>query len=414
MNESWTGGQYSLYRLLLGGFLAVHFGLLLPHGAEVFGAGGVVASASLSPLMGVLPNPLAFTDSPLAVQALLTMGLACGLAVAVGWFDRVAAVLAALVLAWLFQRNPLIANPSLPLLGWLLVLHAFVPPGPYGSVAALRHGGADAAWRFPRHLFVAAWVVLALAYSHSGYTKLFSPAWTDGETIRLVLENPLARDHVLREFALSWPPLYLKCLTWTVLLVELLFAPLALIRRARPAIWTIMLGAQLGFLCFLNFADLTFPMLLAHMLTFDPAWVGRPAPRVQPLLLFDGHCAFCNANVRFAMKEDPRRLIRFAPLSSEEASQALKDVRRDWTGDSIVLIDERGHSVKSRAVAGVLEHLGGLWFLLGRALRAVPRPIADAGYDFIGRVRYRLGGKLEYCPLAAAPMSSRGSAGIPD
>jgi predicted DCC family thiol-disulfide oxidoreductase YuxK len=75
-------------------------------------------------------------------------------------------------------------------------------------------------------------------------------------------------------------------------------------------------------------------------------------------------------------------------------------VTRDWKGDSIVLIDERGHSVKSRAVAGVLEHLGGLWFLLGRALRAVPRPIADAGYDFIGRVRYRLGG--EYCELPAS------------
>jgi hypothetical protein len=55
----------------------------------------------------------------------------------------------------------------------------------------------------PRHLFAAAWVALALSYSPSGYTKLLSPAWVDGETIRLVLENPLARDHALRSAVLA-------------------------------------------------------------------------------------------------------------------------------------------------------------------------------------------------------------------
>ncbi|MCC7097841.1 MAG: hypothetical protein IT472_11770 [Thermomonas sp.] len=74
------------------------------------------------------------------------------------------ALLAALVLAWLFQRNPLIANPSLPLLGWLLLLHAFVPPRPCGSLAARVHGAADPNWRLPRHLHLAAWVMLALCY----------------------------------------------------------------------------------------------------------------------------------------------------------------------------------------------------------------------------------------------------------
>jgi predicted DCC family thiol-disulfide oxidoreductase YuxK len=400
MNDSWTGGQYSLYRFLLGGFLVVHFGLLLPYGAEVFGANGVIASASMSPLISVLPNPLAYADSPFVVTTLLVTGVACGIALAIGWFDRAAAVFAAVILAWLYQRNPLIANPSLPLLGWLLVLHACIPPRPFGSIAALRSGGASPDWRLPRHLFVAAWIVLALAYSHSGYTKLFSPAWTDGETIRLVLQNPLARDHGLRDFALSLPPIVLQCLTWTVLWVEVLFAPLALIPRLRPLLWTAMLVVQLGFLCFLNFADLTFPMLLAHLLTFDPAWISRAAPRIRPLLLFDGHCAFCHRTVRLAMMEDRQRLLRFAPLASETAEQALKNIPRDWQGDSIVLIDERGHSVKSRAVAGVLEHLGGLWLLPGRALRMIPRPVADAGYDFIGRMRYRLGGQQsDLCPL---------------
>jgi hypothetical protein len=273
MNESWSGAQYSVYRALLGSFLIVHFAMLVPYGAEVFATGGTIASGGLSPLMGVLPNPLAILDSPAAVTALLFAGMVCGLWIATGWFDRAGAVLAALILGWLFQRNPLIANPSLPLLGWLLVLHVFVPTRPFGSVAAWLARDARPDWRFPRHLFLAAWVVLALSYTYSGYTKLLSPAWMDGETIRLVLENPLARDHALRDFVLALPPAYLKWLTWTVLWIELLFAPLALFRRLRPVLWLGMLGAQFGFLVFLNFADLTFPMLLAHLLTFDRRWL---------------------------------------------------------------------------------------------------------------------------------------------
>lgn len=398
-NDSWSGGQYSLYRALLGAFLCVHFVSLLPYAAEVFAAGGAIADTSLSPLMGILPNPLALYDGGPAVIALIVTGALCGVLLAVGWFDRVAGVLAALVLAWLYQRNPLIANPSLPLLGWLLILHAFVPPRPYGSVAAIRAGGADPRWELPKHLYVAAWVVLALAYTHSGYTKLFSPAWTDGQTIRLVLENPLARDHWLRDIVLATPPIVLAVLTWSVLFVELLFAPLVLFRPLRQGLWLAMLLAQLGFLCFLNFADLTFPMLLAHLVTFDPRWVRR---RTSPATLyFDGECAFCHATVRFASMEKRNSNIAFAPLQSDEAVAALAQVTKSWRGDTIVLVDETGHSVKSRAVAGVLERLGGLWSLVGHVLRMIPRRIADFGYDAVGAIRYRLGGRVTVCPLPA-------------
>jgi len=399
MNEPWTGGQYSIYRALLGAYLVTHFTMLLPYGAELFGAGGVLASASLSPYIGALPNPLASVDSPAAVASLLIAGALSAVALAIGWFDRVAAVFAALVLGWLYQRNPLIANPSLPLFGFLLVLHAFVPPRPYGSLAALRAGGADRAWRLPAHLHNAAWVVMALSYSHSGITKLLSASWVEGQTIRLVLENPLARDHALRELVLALPPLFLELLTWGVLLVEVMFAPLVLIPRLRPFMWAAMLCAQLGFLVFLDFADLTFPMLLAHLLTFDPRWLERWAPRGSAVLLFDGECAFCHATVRLAHMEEARDELRFAPLGSKAGERLLDCTSRDWRGDSIVYLDASGHAVKSRAAAAVLERLGGLWWLLGKLLRLIPRPIADAGYDLVGRLRYRLAGELRTCPI---------------
>jgi predicted DCC family thiol-disulfide oxidoreductase YuxK len=385
--DRWTGGQYSVFRALLGAYVIVHFLMLIPYGAEVFGAGGAIARAEYSPLMGVLPNPLAISDAPWAVTTLLSIGAASGILLAIGWFDRAASVLAAIVLAWLYQRNPLIANPSLPLLGWVLIVHAFTPPRPYGSLAA-KLKGADPAWRLPNHLFAAVWIVLAVSYSYSGYTKLFSPAWVHGDAIRLVFENPLARDHWLRDLVLALPPIFLDLLTSSVLYVELLFAPLALFRCLRPALWVAMLVAQLGFLCFLNFADLTAPMLLVHLLTFDPRWLASRVTDRPATLLFDGHCAFCHATVRFAAIEDQRKLIRFEPLPGD--------------GDSIVLLDRDRYSFKSRAVAGVLERLGGLWWLLGRLLRAVPRPLADFGYDCVGRIRYWLGGRVVTCPIPPA------------
>lgn len=402
MNNAWTGGQYSVYRTLLGTFLIVHFAMLLPYGAEVFGAGGMLSSAALSPYIGVLPNPLAWLDAPAWVSTLLIAGIACGVLVAIGYFDRTAAVIAALVLGWLYQRNPLIANPSLPLLGWLLVLHAFTPPRPYGSLAAAR-SVADLDWRLPRHLQLATWIVLAIAYSYSGYTKLLSPSWVEGETIRLVLENPLARDHALRELVLALPPIALKLLTWGVLWVEVLFAPLVLVRRLRPVMWTLMLSAQLGFLCFLNFADLTFPMLLAHLLTFDPRWVQRWVPQRRGLLLFDGDCAFCCGTVRFAMSEDSAGRLSFAPLSGPLAKTLFARTPLDTNDDTIVLIHSHARAVKSRAVAGVLMQAGGLWLLLGKLLQLVPSRLADAAYDFVGRMRYRLGGRrVNACALLPA------------
>ena len=402
--EAWTGGQYSLFRGALGTFVCVHFLQLLPYGAELFAAGGVLQSADLSPYIGRLPNPLSIWDSALVVTALIGVGAMAGVALAVGYLDRLAALAAALILAWLFQRNPLIANPSLPLLGWLLLLHVCVPPRPFGSLSARLHGGADPQWRLPRHLYLAAWVMLALAYTHSGYTKLASPSWVAGDSIRLVLENPLARDHGLRALVLSTPAWCLQWLTWAVLLVELLFAPLALLPRVRPWLWLAMLGAQFGFLTFLSFADLTAPMLLAHIIIFDPRWIARRVPLSPALVLFDGACGFCHASVRLAAMEDQRALLRFAPLRGATASAAAHGRTLLDQGDSIIVIaGDAQPRYKSRAVVAILERLGGLWWLLAQALRLLPRVIGDAAYDVVGGIRYRLAGRVDQCPRPAHP-----------
>jgi len=86
--------------------------------------------------------------------------------------------------------------------------------------------------------------------------------------------------------------------------------------QPQPVLLGWLLVSQLGFLLFLNFADLTVPMLLAHLPTFDPRWLQRWLPTGSAVLLFDGECALCNGCVRFAIAEEPRARLRFAPLDS--------------------------------------------------------------------------------------------------
>src|SRR2546426_853834 len=142
MKNGWTGGQYSLFRVIFGAYLFGHFVQLIPWGAEVFSNRGVLPQASASPLFHLMPNVLALADSPLAVCVLLVLGAGLSGLLLVGWHDRIAAALLWYVWACLFSRNPLIANPSLPFIGWLLLAHCCLPPAPYGSWAARARGAS--------------------------------------------------------------------------------------------------------------------------------------------------------------------------------------------------------------------------------------------------------------------------------
>ena len=66
-----------------------------------------------------------------------------------------------------------------------------------------------AAWSMPKGIHDAAWIVMSLAYSYSGFTKLVSPSWRDGSALAYVLANPLARPTGLRDLVGSLPDLLL-------------------------------------------------------------------------------------------------------------------------------------------------------------------------------------------------------------
>lgn len=399
---------YSVFRLLLGTFLTVHFLHLLPWSAEVFSSAGMLPDASLSPLFGILPNVLALSDEPIAVQALLGSAVIASIMILVGYKDRAAAVWVWYVLACTFSRNPLIANPSLPLVGWMVLAHAFVPKTPIGRLGTWQ-APDPTAWKMPRAVWLSAWIILAVSYSYSGYTKLLSPSWVAGDNVSIVLNNPLARDYFLRDWLLALPAWTLNGLTWFILWVELLFAPLALIRKLRPWLWGMMLFVQFGFLFLLNFPDLTFPMLLIHMLTFDARWIkARHADRTDTVF-YDGSCGLCHGVVRRVLAEDHVKGFRFAPIGSAAFAAQLDEDTRNSLPDSFVVQTQAGEVLlKSDAAIYVMRRFGGLYVPTAAALQALPRSLRDAVYDFVGRHRLRWFAQPQTaCPLVPPHLKTR-------
>src|SRR4029453_14243866 len=119
MNNDWTGGQYSLFRILFGTYLFVHFAHLIPWGAELFSRQGILPQGSVSPGLRFFPNVLAVGDTPTAVTTLLVIAAGGSLGLAIGYYDRLAAVVLWYIWACLFGRNPFIAHPGLPDVGWV-------------------------------------------------------------------------------------------------------------------------------------------------------------------------------------------------------------------------------------------------------------------------------------------------------
>ncbi len=402
VSNGWTGGQYSVFRVLFGCYLLVHFVDLMPWGSELFSNQGVLAEGTVSPLINLFPNILALIDAPWFVTTLLASAAVASLCFALGTWDRTAALVQWYVLACLFGRNPLIANPALPFVGWMLLAHAMLPKAPFGSLDARGRLDPRGSWHLPQAIFYAAWIVMALAYSYSGYTKLLSPSWVDGSAFSRVLENPLARPTILRELILALPPIFLQLATWGGLTLELFYGPLALFSRLRPWLWLLMVMMHLGLLTLIDFADLSLGMVLLHAFTFDPAWIAPTSENRQATIFYDGHCGLCHGFVRFVLAEDRRRAcIFFSPLQGEHFTATVSPKRRGGLPDSVVVHTGDGRLlVRSVAVIEIFQQLGGVWRLIGIAAARLPRRFLDGCYDVIARLRR----KLFNPPAAACPL----------
>lgn len=409
MTNGWTGGQYSLYRVIFGTYLLAHFIALFPWATELFSNRGVLPAAA-SPLLHLFPNILAANDSPAAVAVVLAVGAVASILFAIGLFSRSAAITIWYVLACLFGRDPLISNPSLPFVGWLLLAHTLVPRSPYGAWSARRSLDPRGGWMMPTSVLLAAWIVMSVAYSYSGYEKLISPSWVNGTALARVLMNPLARPTVLREGLLRLPELAMRLATWGALLLELLFAPLALFRVVRPWLWTAMLGMHFGLLLLINFAELSLGMMILHLFTFDPAWLPGKWRSREDLILFDGTCGLCHQWTRFVLSEDRTGVaFQFAPLQGETYAALNSGTQIEESPGSIVVETANGESlVRADAIMYILTRLGGLWRVTAAAMKIFPRSVRNKVYDCVARNRHSVFPSAKtLCPIVPADLRSR-------
>lgn len=115
----------------------------------------------------------------------------------------------------------------------------------------------------------------------------------------------------------------------------------------------------------------------------------------MPMLVYDGECNFCIANVKLLQSLPGADRIHFVALQGGEAQAQCPDV--DWERAK-----ERMHYVRTdgvvadgpAAIALVLEELGGPAKLAARALQwpAAKAPL-EAAYDAVARNRHRILGR---------------------
>jgi predicted DCC family thiol-disulfide oxidoreductase YuxK len=130
----------------------------------------------------------------------------------------------------------------------------------------------------------------------------------------------------------------------------------------------------------------------------------RNAIEGRALLLYDGVCALCNGVVQFLIERDKLDRFRFAPLESSLGREVLARFDIHSFPDGVMLLTDALTPAehlyrRSDAVAAALQQLGGMWRLVGKALRLLPRPLRDWGYGIIARFRYRLFGRYDTCPI---------------
>lgn len=132
---------------------------------------------------------------------------------------------------------------------------------------------------------------------------------------------------------------------------------------------------------------------------------------IPPVLLYDGVCTFCNGAVQTILRLDPRGTLQFASLQSDYARAII--TRHPFLADidSVVFVENPDQPservfVKSAAALRVADYLGGPWRLLTVA-GAIPTPILDWLYDGFARIRYRVFGTHDTCPIPPPEVRAR-------
>jgi predicted DCC family thiol-disulfide oxidoreductase YuxK len=138
---------------------------------------------------------------------------------------------------------------------------------------------------------------------------------------------------------------------------------------------------------------------MTHFWRRPLSWFKSLQPKNSAIVFYDGPCVFCNAIVRFVIVRDHNDLLFFSPLQGETIKE--KDIDINDMNSIILHIEGKETLYKSEAAIALFERLGGIWFIVAKITKLIPKFLRDALYDFIAKIRYKIVGKMvtETCPL---------------
>jgi len=379
--EAWSGGQWSVVRVLFALYLVAHLARALELGGELASENHVVVG------VGLLATLLFALGSVTRIAALVVLGAA----------------------AWLAWRTPFASPPRMLVLALPLLANLFAPAAPYGSRAARGRVDPDGGWRLPPNVYRLLWLGVAVSCAWSSATKLSQATWRDGGALAQTLAASGGVVELVRQWLLELPPWLLQGMTYAALGAGLAFAPLALLRATRPFAWVVLLACHVAALPISGWRDGHLLMVATLLYLFDPAWLAPWTSDCREFVYFDGHCGLCHRLVRFVLAEDRNGIFTFSPLQGQAVRGVLSEHARASLPDSVVLVD-RDHAthVKSDAGLRIYDALGGVWRIAARLLGVIPRPLRDLGYDLVAATRHRLFKRpADACPLMPPTLKDR-------
>lgn len=127
--KAFSTSIFAIYRIILGIYLTIHFIQLLPITKELFSNQDMIHNSSILPSYKKLPILLFYYDDPLTVQIFVLSLIICSILFTVGYHRKICALW--IFYGWmvLLNRNPLISNPSLGYVGWILLASVCIPSG---------------------------------------------------------------------------------------------------------------------------------------------------------------------------------------------------------------------------------------------------------------------------------------------
>jgi predicted DCC family thiol-disulfide oxidoreductase YuxK len=118
------------------------------------------------------------------------------------------------------------------------------------------------------------------------------------------------------------------------------------------------------------------------------------------VILFDGYCSFCNANVDMIWKYNSKRNLYYSGQESDFAKSLLKEYGIASSSLSTIYFYDGGKLYeRSTAVFRIMKHLDFPFPGLSSILNVVPIFISNAIYRLIASNRYLIAGKKETCRL---------------